>query len=278
MDVVNGELVRWTKSSRSLDILPLRVFIIKSIRSHHLHLCNNLGWSYISDVWMAHVLLFWSTWSVTTLRSFLVSSFSIGTFLVLPSVVPWVPLTQLLFQIVVLLSEALHDCYKSLNLSLEGSWAWFVSLYIVGGCYRVSEYHATLYSGSVCMAYKLLSSPQTAQINDSKKSPMSHTVLIRLQQHQHNKKRRPYREHQCGAGQIPSKGQVRIFLQLQSVRAGINYVYLFSEGLWVFIVVQNRTPRLASQVFSLCGKSPLMCVYSRILLVLEFHSYWDSMD
>ena len=33
MDVVKGDLVRWTKSSRSLDTYPLRAFIIKSIRS-----------------------------------------------------------------------------------------------------------------------------------------------------------------------------------------------------------------------------------------------------
>ena len=33
MDVVKGESVRWTKSSRSLDTLPLRTFIIRSIRS-----------------------------------------------------------------------------------------------------------------------------------------------------------------------------------------------------------------------------------------------------
>ena len=33
MDVVKGELVWWTKSSRSLDTHPLRAFIIRSIRS-----------------------------------------------------------------------------------------------------------------------------------------------------------------------------------------------------------------------------------------------------
>ena len=33
MDMVKGELVRWTKSSRSLDARPLRAFIIRSIRS-----------------------------------------------------------------------------------------------------------------------------------------------------------------------------------------------------------------------------------------------------
>ena len=30
--------------------------------------------------------------------------------------------------------------------------------------------------------------------------------------HLHNKKRRPNREHRCGAGRIPSEGQVRIIL------------------------------------------------------------------
>ena len=38
---------------------------------------------------------------------------------------------------------------------------------------------------------------------------MSHTVLTHSKQHLHNKKRRPNREHRCGAGQIPSEGQVR---------------------------------------------------------------------
>ena len=32
-DVVNGESIQWTKSSRSLDTHPLKVFIMKSIRS-----------------------------------------------------------------------------------------------------------------------------------------------------------------------------------------------------------------------------------------------------
>ena len=42
-----------------------------------------------------------------------------------------------------------------------------------------------------------------------KKLPVSHTILIHLKQHLHNKKRRPNREHRCGAGQIPFEGQVR---------------------------------------------------------------------
>ena len=44
-----------------------------------------------------------------------------------------------------------------------------------------------------------------------KKSPVSHTVLAHSKQHLHNKKRRPCREHRCGAGQIPSEGQVRTY-------------------------------------------------------------------
>ena len=45
--------------------------------------------------------------------------------------------------------------------------------------------------------------------NDAKKSTVSHTVLVRLKQHLHNKSRRPNRKQWCGAGQVPSEGQVR---------------------------------------------------------------------
>ena len=50
--------------------------------------------------------------------------------------------------------EALHGNGESLNLSLEGGRAWFVSLSVVGGCHRASEHHATLCSGGDSMAYK----------------------------------------------------------------------------------------------------------------------------
>ena len=48
-------------------------------------------------------------------------------------------------------------------------------------------------------------------IDDAEKSPVSHTILARSKQYLHNKKKRPNREHQCGAGQTPSEGQVRTF-------------------------------------------------------------------
>ena len=44
--------------------------------------------------------------------------------------------------------------------------------------------------------------------NDAEKSPVSHTALTRSQQYLHNKKRRPKREHRCGASRRPSKGKV----------------------------------------------------------------------
>ena len=85
------------------------------------------------------------------------------------------------------------------GLPLQGSRSRLVSLNVIGGCHRASKYHATLCPGSVCMAYKLQSSPQTAPRDDAEKSPVSHTVLTRSKQYLHNKKRRPNREHWYGA-------------------------------------------------------------------------------
>ena len=46
--------------------------------------------------------------------------------------------------------------------------------------------------------------------DDAEKSTISYTVLTGSKQHLHNtKKRRPNIEHWCGAGQVPSEGQVR---------------------------------------------------------------------
>ena len=161
MDVVNGESIRWTKSSRSLDTFPLRAFIIKSIRSFII--CIS------ATIWGGAVSMM--DGRLVSCRSSLLgallpsdpswfSLLSIGTFLVfLLSVVSCVPLTQLLFQVMVLLSKVFHGHSKSLNLSLEGSRAWFVSLSVVSGCHRVSEYHANLCSGSSYMAYKSQSFP-----------------------------------------------------------------------------------------------------------------------
>ena len=45
--------------------------------------------------------------------------------------------------------------------------------------------------------------------DDVEKSTVNHTVLTCSKQHLHNKKRRPYREQRCGAGQVSSETQVR---------------------------------------------------------------------
>ena len=119
-EAVNGESVRLTRLSRSLDTRPLRAFII--------------GGGVISVRDEAYILSLRSTWGVTTLRSFLVSSLGTGTFLVFfLVVVSCIPLAQLLFQIVVLLSEAFLGCGKGLYLSLKSRHAWFVSLNVVSG-------------------------------------------------------------------------------------------------------------------------------------------------
>ena len=66
----------------------------------------------------------------------------------------------------VLLGEAFYGRNKSLILSLEGGFTWFV-LIVVGGRHQASKYHATLCLGSGSMAYKS-PSPQTVLVDDSK--------------------------------------------------------------------------------------------------------------
>ena len=49
------------------------------------------------------------------------------------------------------------------------------------------------------------------QIDDAKKSLLSHTVFVHSKQYLHNKERRPNREHRYDVSQIPSESQVRTF-------------------------------------------------------------------
>ena len=76
-------------------------------------------------------------------------------------------------------------------------------------------------------------------IDDAKKSPVSHTVLARLLQYLHNKKRRPHREHRCGAGQVPFEGQVKISHNSRVPELGGIMRTLVNEGLGAFIVVEG---------------------------------------
>ena len=91
----------------------------------------------------------------------------------------------------VLIGEAFYDSSESLNLSLEGGDAWFVSLNIVGGRHQASKHHATLCLGSDCMAYKSAVSHRWHQLMMPKivnKSHSPHVLKITLAQH---RKRRP---------------------------------------------------------------------------------------
>ena len=52
-----------------------------------------------------------------------------------------------------------------------------------------------------------------------------------------HKKKRPNREHRCGAGQIPSEGQIRTSHNSRVLERGKIMHTLVGEGIGVFIVV-----------------------------------------
>ena len=52
-----------------------------------------------------------------------------------------------------------------------------------------------------------------------------------------HKKKRPNREHRCGAGQIPSEGQIRTSHNSRVVKRGKIMRTLVGEGIGVFVVV-----------------------------------------
>ena len=121
--------------------------------THHLHLRDNMGRSHVCGRWTTQVWSFWSARGIATFRSLLVSFVCTCAFLILfLSVMSCVPLMQLFFQILILFGEAFHCSCESLDLPLQGSGSWFVSLSVVAGRHRVSEYNATLCLGSDSMA------------------------------------------------------------------------------------------------------------------------------
>ena len=120
---------------------------------HHLHLCNNVGWSHVWGRWRTHVWAFWSGRGIATFRPLLVSFFFTCAFLILfMSVMSHVSLMQLFFQIIILFGAAFHYGCESLDLPLQGCRSRFVSLSVVGGRHQASEYHAILCLGNDSMA------------------------------------------------------------------------------------------------------------------------------
>ena len=84
-----------------------------------------------------------------------------------------------------------------------------------------------------------------------KKSPVSYTVLAHSKQHLHNKKRRPRREHRCGADQISSEGQVRTSHNSKVLERGQLCVSSFVRVLGLFIVVNGWLLFLGVEFFPL---------------------------
>ena len=54
-----------------------------------------------------------------------------------------------------------------------------------------------------------------------------------------HKKKGPNREHRCGAGQIPSEGQVRTSHSSRVLERGKIMRTLVGEGIWTLIVVKR---------------------------------------
>ena len=106
----------------------------------------------------------------------------------------------------------------------------------------------------------------------SKKSPVSHTVPTRSISDLPNTEK----DLTENTGMVPAKDPPKVKSEessnnVREYELQRNCVYLFLEGLWVFIVAQSQTPLLAEQVFSLWEKYSLMRVYSKILLMLGFY-------
>ena len=74
------------------------------------------------------------------------------------------------------------------------------------------------------IVWLILVFPQTTPTYDAEKSLVSHTVLAHSKKDLHNKKRKPSREHWCGASQIHSESQVRIIHNSRVPKLGKLYV------------------------------------------------------
>ena len=65
-----------------------------------------------------------------------------------------------------------------------------------------------------------------------------------------HKKKGPNREHRCGAGQIPSEGQVRTSHHSRVLERGKIMCTLVDEGIRAFIVAGCEQPLVGLEVFS----------------------------
>ena len=108
----------------------------------------------------------------------------------------------------ILFREAFHRSHEGLDLSLQcGGSRRLVSLTVVGGGHRANEYHVALVSGKQYVLLNSHRSPQTAPTDDAVNltrelhDPNAQVNHLRKKE----ERKRPSREHRCGAGQIPSE-------------------------------------------------------------------------
>ena len=230
MDAVNGESFRWNKSSRSVDTRSLRASIIKSIRSFII--CIS------ATIWGGTVSV--TDGPLVSCRSGLLGAllpFGPSSFLVfLLSVHRHILLAQLFLKVMILLGKVFHCCCEGLDLPLQGSRSQFVALIVSGGWHRA---HATFCLGGDNIAYKLLLFPTDGANWWCRKINSKSHSLTCLKQYLHNKKRRPNREHRCGAGQISSEGQVRTSHHFKVPELEWIMRILVNEGIGAFIVVEG---------------------------------------
>ena len=87
-------------------------------------------------------------------------------------------------------------------------------------------------------------------------SPVRSTILaLKKSPTQKKKTRIPCIRHRCGAGQIPSEGQVRNILSTLECQRGVNYAYLDAKGHQNFYSSGVLPPFLVAQVVSLQNSS-----------------------
>ena len=130
------------------------------------------------------------------------------------------------------------------------------------------------------IVWLILLSHRRRQLMMPKKSPMCHTILACLRQYLHNKKRRPSREHRCGADQILSEGKVRISHNSRVPELGwiMRTCFLRVFGLFVSSVEPNSYA-CATSLF-LIGKIFINVrilpnpPHIRILFILGFYGLW----
>ena len=147
-EAVNGESIRWTKSSRSLDTCPLWAFIMKSIRSFIIYI--------LTTMWGGTVSV--TNGQLVSCRSGLLGAlltFRPFWFLLSVLVLSW---SSFWLSIVVFFwcncSSKLWFCLWDVPQFLWGfglaslrQWVAVRHLIVGDGCHWTSKYHATFLSG-----------------------------------------------------------------------------------------------------------------------------------